>query len=130
MTAGGCVPPARTTATRPLRARRRTLVTVAGDWFDGNGNGAAVDVHELVDAKLGMKALLDVVQEGALVSLGTTSDGGALGVTVTVDGRWRREYFRTADELTAWLAEALPAVQASKGTSRPSAGSRQRQRRA
>lgn len=91
---------------------------MSGDWFDGNGNGGTVDVAELVEG-LTAKALSDLVQAGALVSVGTTSDGGALGVTVTVDGRYRREYFRAADELLAWLAEALPAVEAARGVDRP-----------
>lgn len=69
-----------------------------------------------------MPALLDsaggeglhlLVAAGALVSLGVTRDGGALGVTVTVDGRWRREYFRDAEELQVWVSEALPAVRAA-----------------
>jgi Tfp pilus assembly protein PilN len=101
---------------------------VASDWFDDAGQGAAVDVNELVDV-IPMKALLDVVQLGALLSLGTTSDGGALGVTITVDGRWRREYFRDSESLTAWLAEALPAVESARGADRPSAARGQRQRR-
>ena len=75
------------------------------------------------------QGLLELVEAGALVSLGTTSDGGALGVTVTVDGRWRREYFRQADELTAWIAEALPAVQELTSDRRPTAAQRQRTRR-
>jgi hypothetical protein len=43
---------------------------------------------------------------GALVSLGRTSDGGALGVTITLDGRWRREYFREVEPLIEWLEQA------------------------
>lgn len=100
----------------------------AADWFEGNGSGGAVDVHE-VAGDVAVKALLDVVQAGALLSMGTTSDGGALGVTITVDGRWRREYFRDADSLAAWLAEALPAVETARGAASPSAASRPRSRR-
>lgn len=70
-----------------------------------------------------------LVAEGALVSMGTTSDGGALGLTVTVDGRWRREYFRDETSLGAWIAEAIPAVKSAKQTSTPSAGNGQRSRR-
>lgn len=101
---------------------------MSSDWFDAAGQGSTVDVHELVDA-VGIKALLDVVELGALLSLGTTSDGGALGVTITVDGRWRREYFRDSAELVAWLAEAIPAVEAARTSDRPSAGRGQRSRR-
>lgn len=101
---------------------------MAGSWLDGGGNGSAVDVVELLDAQVA-KGLATIVQLGALVSLGTTSDGGALGITVTVDGRWRREYVRNADELGAWLAQALPGLEDELVASRPSAEPRQRPRR-
>jgi hypothetical protein len=101
---------------------------MAGDWFDGNGSGNAVDVASMLTTHA-MQGITELVEAGALVSLGTTSDGGALGFTVTVDGRWRREYFRTGEELVLWIAEALPAVHEARGTSRPSPAPRQRQRR-
>jgi hypothetical protein len=82
------------------------------DWFDGGGRGSAVDVPSLLDSD-GGGALLELVGSGALVGLGLTRDRGALGVTITVDGRWRREYFRDADELQLWMAEAVPAVMAA-----------------
>lgn len=101
---------------------------MAGSWLDGNGSGAAVDVTELLDPQR-VKGLAEIVEAGALLSLGTTSDGGALGITVTVDGKWRREYVRTGDELDAWLAEAVPGVTEASGSPRPSAEGRQRPRR-
>jgi hypothetical protein len=52
----------------------------------------------------------EICGHGALVGLGTTRDGGALGVTVTVDGSYRREYFRDAEELVAWLEVADAVV--------------------
>lgn len=76
-----------------------------------------------------MAGLLDMIEAGALVSMGTTSDGGALAITVTVDGRWRREYVRTADELALYLAAAVPAITEAASGSRPSAAQRQRPRR-
>lgn len=97
------------------------------DWFDDAGNGSRVDVGKLLGG-LANDAVAEMVQAGALVSLSTTSDGGALGCTVTVDGRWRREYFRDEDELLAWLAQAVAAVHSAKGSSPPSAP-RQRSRR-
>jgi len=81
------------------------------DWFDGGGNGSPVDVRAMLDAEAAA-LLFDMVGLGALVSLGTTSDGGALGVTVTVDGRWRRAYVRHPDELAQFVSEAYPAVRA------------------
>jgi hypothetical protein len=87
-----------------------------GDWFDEGGSGSRVDAVKLLDSKCG-EGIAHLVDAGALVSMGLTSDGGALGVTVTVDGRYRRSYFREEDELLAWVAEAIPAVhQARNGT--------------
>lgn len=83
---------------------------MADDWFDGGGSGSPCDIPALLDSEPVQSALFAMLAAGALVSLGATSDGGALGLTVTVDGRWRREYFRDTDELRSWLAEALPAV--------------------
>jgi len=99
-----------------------------GGWLDGGGNGHAVDVTELLDVAP-TKGIAAIVQLGALVSLGTTSDGGALSITVTVDGKYRREYVRNADELALWLAAAVPGVEAEMGATRPSAAPRGRRRR-
>jgi hypothetical protein len=100
------------------------------DWFDEGGSGSAVDVIAMLDsgASDGLNAMVAL---GALVSLGITSDGGALGVTVTVDGRWRREYFRESEALTDWLKEALPAVSEACQARAASAvrGTRQRRSR-
>lgn len=98
------------------------------DWFDGAGTGKPVDVLACLSDVMteGISAL---VSEGALVSIGTTSDGGALSVTVTVDGRWRREYFRDEVALGAWIAEAIPAVRSARGSNVPPAGNGQRTRR-
>lgn len=86
---------------------------MGADWLDGGGSGGALDPAEVL-GDLGNAGILDLVTAGALVSMGLTSDGGALGVTVTCDGRWRRDYFRQADELQAWLSEAVPAVEAAR----------------
>jgi hypothetical protein len=99
------------------------------DWFDGGGSGKRVDVPALLDSD-GGGALNEAVALGALVSLGLTGDGGALGVTITVDGRWRREYFRDADDLQLWMSEALPAVRAAVEASAASSGPRGRKRSA
>lgn len=99
------------------------------DWFDGGG-GAPCDVPALLDGAGVSETLARIVSLGALVSLGTTSDGGALGLTVTVDGRWRREYFREAEALIDWLKTAEVGVgQAMEGAS-ASPARRQRPRRA
>lgn len=100
---------------------------MGNSWFEGSGNGGAVDVAELWDG-MGSQGLRELVEAGALVSVGTTRDGGALALTVTVDGTWRRDYFRKQDEMLLWIAEALPAVEALRGTSRPAAASAPRSR--
>lgn len=75
------------------------------DWLDQGSSGSSVDVAALFDGPCAELAWR-VVAAGALLSFGRTSDGGALGVTVTMDGRWRREYFRDAEELELWLTGA------------------------
>jgi len=98
------------------------------DWFEGAGSGGEVDVAAMLDSAA-PELLWQVVELGALLSLGRTTDGGALGVTVTVDGRWRREYFRDSEALTLWLTEAIPAVRLACEARAASAVSRTRQRR-
>lgn len=104
---------------------------MSDDWFDGGNGGSQVDAAAVLDCD-GWSGLLEVVQLGALVAIGTTRDGGALGVTITVDGRWRRGYFRDGVELTDWVAEAVPAVRkATEAAQAASAvsGNGQRRRR-
>lgn len=104
------------------------MSTNGTSWLDGGGSGQAVDVQDMCKAQQ-VKGLLAMVEAGALVSLGTTSDGGALGITVTVNGEWRREYVRNGDELDAYLAEAVPAIEDLLAGGRPSAAPGQRSRR-
>lgn len=99
------------------------------DWFDGEGSGKQADVKTLMDS--GVPDLLwRMVDAGALVSVGRTSDGGAVSFTVTMDGRWRREYFRDSDDATDWLLTAVAAVEAEAERLSASPGSRKRSRRA
>jgi hypothetical protein len=95
-------------------------------WFDDAGNGSPVDVLALWDSQI-PDGIANIVARGALVSVGTTSDGGALGITVTLDGRWRREYFRESEPAVEWLYEAAQAVELERQTASP--GPRQRSRR-
>ena len=97
------------------------------DWLDEGGSGSPVDVGAIMDSKCAELAWR-VVQAGALLSFGRTSDGGALGVTVTVDGRWRRDYFRTDEELVQWLEGAALFAEASDGRTSPAPSPRQRSR--
>lgn len=97
-------------------------------FFDEEGSGQQVDVEALMDS--GVPTMLwQIVSEGALVSIGRTGDGGALGITVTLDGRWRREYFRDSDEATSWLGRALEGVRSEVAQPSASSGKRQRSRR-
>jgi hypothetical protein len=100
-----------------------------GDWFDNNGSGQQVDLDGVLDAG-NLDLVIMLVRLGTLVSIATTSDGGALGVTVTSDGRWRREYFRDPEPLRDWLSGAAEAVRALAGSATASSVPRQRKRSA
>jgi hypothetical protein len=95
------------------------------DWFDA-GSGSPVDVAKVLDGTGVTEALCAIVQAGALVSLGTTSDGGSLGITVTVDGRWRRQYGRDVADFSDWLVGATAAV--GDGVPRSTASTARRKR--
>lgn len=75
------------------------------DWLDAGAAGSEVAVLDLLTGA-NVDLVARIVQAGVLLSIGRTSDGGAVGVTVTADGRWRREYFREPDELEHWLTGA------------------------
>lgn len=95
------------------------------DWLDEGASGKAVDVAAVMDSDAAPLAWR-VVAAGALLSFGRTSDGGALGVTVTIDGRWRREYFRDAEDLVEWLTGAADFAEAQ--AEREAAGPARRKR--
>lgn len=97
------------------------------DWLDAGGTGQAVDVAAVMDSAAGELAWR-VVQAGALLSFGRTSDGGALGVTVTIDGRWRRDYFRDAEELVQWLEGAAVFAEEEEARLAASPARRKRER--
>jgi hypothetical protein len=85
--------------------------------------GAAVKVAEVVSPSV-VELLCEIVTLGAMVSFGTSKDGGALSVTVTWSGEWDREWFRLEEELVEWLREAVVIV--SELASEPSPGKRAR----
>lgn len=98
------------------------------DWFDGaGGSDSAVDVPALLDSDAGQR-IGNLVAAGALVSLGLTRDAGALGITVTVDGRWRREYFRNCDDMLVWMDGAVSAVTEAMASQVASSAPRKRLR--
>jgi len=87
-----------------------------------------VDCTEVLTDVHANRGIAELIDTGALVSFSLTSDGGALGITVTVDGDYRREYVRNLDELLAYLAEAIPGAAEARGVDRPSAAPRRRAR--
>jgi hypothetical protein len=99
------------------------------DWFDEGGTGSPLDVQGMWDSQPLQDVISLIVAHGALVSFGVTSDGGALGITVTVDGRWRREYFRTSEDAADWLSQAEPSIRAAVEAARASSGRGRRSRR-
>lgn len=70
---------------------------------------AVVDPGAFLD-NTAAEYLAALVAAGCLVSLFRTSDGGALGCQVTLDGETEKEYHRLPEELHEWLAEVVQAV--------------------
>lgn len=97
-------------------------------WLDGGTSNSPVDVQKILDTSA-FSSVCSMIEAGALVSFGTTSDGGALGITITVDGSWRREYVREAEEFEMLVLEAAPEVVEAAQASRASAAARKRKRR-
>lgn len=98
-------------------------------WFDEAGSGHAVPIEDVLSSDV-LDLIVAVIDAGALVSVGKTSDGGAVGVTVTLDGRYRREYFRDASDAAPWLDAAREAVADEAARLAASSGTRRRNRRA
>jgi len=80
-----------------------------------------VNLEEVITSSVA-ELLIDIISKGALVSMGLSRDGGALACTVTLNGEWDREWFRTEEELVEWMAEAADLV--SEMTAQPSTGKR------
>lgn len=68
--------------------------------------------------------VVELVDIGALVSIGAARDKGAVSVTVTCGGEWDREWFRSEEEVCDWLREAVVVVR--QHTAEPSPRSRRR----
>ena len=78
-----------------------------------NGKGAQlVDVGQLLDATT-MELVQELVEMGALVSIGTSRDGGALSVHVRAGDVKNREWFRDDETLHDWLKDGVQAVRES-----------------
>lgn len=76
--------------------------------WDGS-SPQAVDVENLLDATT-LEYLQLLVASGALVSIGTSRDGGALSVHVKAGDVKNRDWFRSDEDLHEWLAEGCRAL--------------------
>lgn len=88
------------------------------------GKGVQVLPFEEVLSASVWEYVVEVVEAGALISIGAARDKGAISVTVTLGGEWDREWFRSEEELVEWLREAVVVVKAHQAE--PSNGSRRR----
>lgn len=68
-----------------------------------------VDVGALLSATT-VEWLQELIEMGALVSLGTSRDGGALSCHVRCGDIKNREWFREAEDLEGWLKDGVEAV--------------------
>jgi hypothetical protein len=96
------------------------------DWFDATDGGATVRLRDVLDSRAD-DLVAGCIEAGALVSIGMSRDLGSVGVTVTLDGRWRRGWFRDSDDAVVWLEAAVAAVHGA-GSSPASSGEGKRQR--
>lgn len=80
----------------------------------GGGPKSQVDLECLLDATT-LELVRELVGLGALVSFGTSRDGGALSVHVRCGEIREREWFRLDVELHEWLGEGVDAVHKSVG---------------
>jgi hypothetical protein len=71
-----------------------------------------IDPAAFLDASAA-EYIASLVASGCLVSLYRTSDGGAFGISVTLDGEQEKEYHRVPEELVEWLREVDEAVTAA-----------------
>lgn len=72
-----------------------------------NGDGPAKVGWSDVDGELLMKAVVILTDSGAAITLGTTSDGGALMVAVLDGGKVHKSYFHDTRALDLKLAALI-----------------------
>lgn len=82
--------------------------------WDGSSAGGRVDLACLLDATT-TEHLIDLVALGALVSFGTSKDGGALSVHVRCGDVKNREWFRVDTELHDWLSDGVELLRRTEG---------------
>lgn len=74
-----------------------------------------------------LENVIDLIQLGALVSTGTTRDGGAVSCTVTYDGDWNRDYVRDEQGMLDFLHDCAQDVR--EAATQPAPPSRSRGRK-
>lgn len=80
--------------------------------------GGMVDVPGVLTASY-LEAVQELVSLGALVSTGSTRDGGAISITVTYDGDWNRDYCRDEVGALDFLSECSADVKEAASTRLP-----------
>lgn len=84
--------------------------------FGKRNRGGHLDVRAFFDSGV-LEGITRIIDLGCMVSLGSTRDRGAIGVTVTQDGEWEKEYFRNAADAIEWLEGTISVLGASNGAS-------------
>jgi hypothetical protein len=79
------------------------------DFFNGSNGKAPVDIHAIMDSDL-PGLIANIVSLGVLVSIGTTRDRGAFTITITSDGKYRREYFQDSTDAADFVRGARAAL--------------------
>lgn len=85
---------------------------LAHDWFKQRRTRDGIPVDEILDSTY-LEFVRELVKAGAMISTGSTRDGGTLHLTVFYDGSNRREYVGCAEEVADFLGEALDAITGS-----------------
>lgn len=97
-------------------------------WGDGvRGSSEPVSAGTVLDeANLGR--VLELVDQGAMVSLSRSRDGGAVSVAVTFDGESEREWFREAGATALQLDEWAGVIEDYARNAPPPDGNVRRRR--
>lgn len=95
-----------------------------------SGSNAVLQAADVLGAGA-VARVLELVDFGALVSVSRSRDGGAVAVTVTWDGEWEREWFRSPEEAQLALDEWSGMIEdlSREGKSPPAAYHDGRKRR-
>lgn len=80
-----------------------------GGLLGENGAGAVIDLVAFFDSDV-MSEVWVVLELGAMVSIGTSRDGGAVMISVVDNGEWEKEYFRHVGEAVSWLQRVSQAL--------------------